>query len=487
MSKKILLLKFSHETNSFCPTPADMTAFRNGALRVGEEVLTLSRGKGTDVGAVLKILEARADFELIPTVHLFANPSGPVTEEVFDFVADHVRDALQKNGPVDGVMINFHGAMVAQGHPDAEGDLLEQIRALVGEGIPVISTLDLHANVTAKMAKHATALISYEHYPHTDVHNTSLIGAQLMADTLDGKVKPVMAYRHIPHLLQIFPTARPEIRPLYELARECESRPGVLSVRFTHGFFAADMAEMGMSVIVVTDNDPAAAEEIAGELENAIRREKNKLQYDYPTLDEALDLISTPGDGPVVIADMSDNPGGGGLGNTTHILRRVLERGFTGGAMALIVDPVSVAACERAGVGTTVELELGGWGDQTYSGGPLSVSAYVRMLSDGRYQHKGTISNGAVVNCGKTAVVEIEGNLVIVTSLPFQPLDLEIFRRHGIAPEDQKFLITKSAVHYQASYGTVAREMIGVALPGLIPPTPESLNYQNWKNESEHQ
>jgi microcystin degradation protein MlrC len=153
--------------------------------------------------------------------------------------------------------------------------------------------------------------------------------------------------------------------------------------------------------------------------------------------------------------------------------------------MALIVDPASVAACEQAGVGASVDLQLGGWGDPVYSGGPLEVTAYVRMLSDGQYVHKGAISNGALIKCGKTAVVEVAGNIVIVTSIPFQPLDLEIFRRHGIAPEDQKFLIAKSAVHYRASYGTIAREMVGIALPGYCPPTPETLIYKNWKKHPE--
>jgi microcystin degradation protein MlrC len=216
-------------------------------------------------------------------------------------------------------------------------------------------------------------------------------------------------------------------------------------------------------------------------MENAIQNAKAGLRENYPTLDEALDRAIQPHDRPFVIADTSDNPGGGGLGNTTHILRRVLERGIEGGAMAMIVDPEFVKLCEQAGVGATVEGDLGGWSDPVYSGGPLHVTAYVRSITDGNYVQKGQMSNGALIRMGKTAVVKIGGNQVIVASLPTQPYDLEVFRSHGIEPADQKFLIVKSAIHYRASYGTVAGEMVAVPLPGYIPPIPELFTFRNWK------
>ncbi len=485
MAKKILVFRFFHETNAFSPAPADMAAFKKPGIRVGEELFRVHRGCGTDIGGFLSVLEEEEhDFELIPVISMGATPSGPVTAEVYQFTLDNVQKALQENGPVDAIMIAFHGAMVAEGHPDAEGDVLETLRSWVGWEIPIIAPLDLHANVTEKMIRCATALVCYQCYPHIDVYDTSREAARLMADTLEGKIKPVMAYRRIPYLLPLFPTTRPEIRPLYDLADKLKAQPGVLEVRFTHGFFASDIEEMGMSVLVITDNDKELAESIASQMEEAIRRDMRQLREDYPTLDEALDLTLQPGEGPVVIADTSDNPGGGGLGDTTHILRRVLERGLKGGAFAVIVDPESVEACEKAGVGSTIELQLGGWSDPAFSGGPLPVKAFIRSISCGEYRNKGQMSRGGLVRCGKTAVLEIEGNYVIVTSYASQPLDLEIYRSNGIAPEDQKFLVVKSAIHYRASYGTVAREMVAVPLPGYIPPTPENLPYRNWKGEA---
>ena len=480
MKKKILTMKLQHETNSFCPAPANKTAFQNALFSSGMRDIEFGRGRGTDMGGMIRVFDNYPDFEIIHTVSMFANPSGPVTADMFDHVVENVKATLAENGPVDGMCILFHGAMVAEGHPDAEGDLLEIFRELMGD-IPIIASLDLHANVTPKMARLATALIPFECYPHIDVYDTAVAAAQLLADTLEGKINPVMAYRRIPHLLPLFPTTRPEIRPLYDLAAKLQEKPGALHVRFTHGFFASDFEELGMAALVITDGDKALAESIADELAAAIDREKDSLREDYPTLDEALDKAIQPGEAPFVIADTSDNPGGGGLGDTTHILRRILERGITGGALAMIVDPEFVKLCINAGVGATVEGNLGGWSDPAYSGGPLPVTAYVRALTDGNYVQKGQMSNGALIRMGKSAVVEIGGNLVIVASLPTQPYDLEVFRRNGIEPADQKFLIVKSAIHYRASYGTVAREMVAVPLPGYIPPLPELFTFRNWK------
>ena len=483
MPKKVLYFKFQHETNAQCPKPADMTAYKYGHLRVGDVILTDPRPSGLDSAAALTVLEADGDIEIIPVVSMWASPSGPVSQEVYDFVTEKLQTALAENGPVDGIMILFHGAMVAEGHPDAEGDILEMLRGLVGGEIPIVASLDLHANVTKKMATLATALVPYENYPHTDAYETSYLAAQILVDALNGKSKPVMDYRRIPHLLPLFPTERAEIRKIYDLAAACQKRPGVLSVRFTHGFFAADIEELGMSVLAVTDGDPELAEAIAEEVAAAIDREKENMKDNYMSLDDALDLSLQPGDGPIVIADTSDNTGGGGMGNTTHILRRILERGLTGCALAIMVDPQCVAACLEAGVGARVHLSLGGWSDPTYSGGPLEVDAYVRLISDGWYTLKGPMTTGTRVCMGKTVVLDIAGNQVIVVSLPFQPYDLEVFRAHGIAPEELKLLVVKSSIHYRASFGTVARKMIPVPLPGYNVPYPQGYNFRNWKGK----
>ena len=483
MKKKILTLGFRHETNAFTPAPADMQAYRNCEFRVGQEAFEASRGLGTEMGAFQDVLGNREDVELIPTVLLNATPSGPVTAEVYHFVTEEVVKAIRAHSPLDGIIINYHGAMVAEGHPDGEGDLMEIMRELVGWEIPIMASMDLHANVTAKMARCATVLVPYEEYPHTDMYETGLVTAQIMADTLDGKINPVMAYRYIPFLLPTIFTAHPPMRPLYDKAAELQAKPGLRCVRFAHGFFPADFEEMGMTVMAIADGDRELAEQAAEELAQTIRDNIPNLKLDYPTLDEALDRAILPGEGPVVLADASDNPGAGGLGDTTHILRRILERGITGAAVATIRDPESAAICAKAGPGATVELQLGGWSDPAYSGGPIACTAYVKMITDGEYRFKGKMAHGSLARHGLTAVVEIAGNTVLVTTLPKQPLDLEVFRAHGIQPEEQKILVTKSTAHYRADYGKVAREMIGLSLPGYAVPLPQGFAYKNWKGE----
>ena len=480
--KKILTLQFRHETNAFCPAPANEQAFRNTRYLVGQAAFDAQRGVENDTGAFLDVFEGRNDMTLIPTVALYACPSGPVTEDIYDFVVEHAVKTIDAEGPFDGIYLDVHGAMVVDGHPDGEGDLMELIRSKVGYDIPLVAPLDLHANITKKMIRNADVLLPYEGYPHVDVYQTGLVAAKLLEGMVDGKIQPKMACRQIHFQLPLFPTEDPAIRPLYELAAQMKTRPGVLEVRFSHGFYPADIEEVGMVAIAITDGDSALAESLAEELEKAIRDCLPQLKQEYMPLDDALDRALEPGEGPVVIADPSDNPGAGGLNDTTHILRRILDRGITGAAIASILDPDTVAICEKAGIGAEVELSLGGKSDPRYSGGPVEVKGKVLMITDGRYVMEGPMLTGMTYDQGKTAVLEIAGNKVLVSSMPKQTFDTACFRTHGIQPEQEKLLVVKSSIHYRASFGVFAREMIPVVVPGIAPPTPDVYTYKNWKN-----
>ncbi len=483
MLKKIVIGRFLHETNSFCSAPADETRYKNLRFDVGEEIIPNQRGIGSEIGAFIDVFEGRTDTVLLPTVDMDAAPSGSVTKSVYDFVTDKILSIIRENAPIDGVLLSLHGAMVAEGHPDGEGDLLETIRAAVGEAVPIIASLDLHANVTEKMAKNATALVPYECYPHTDTYETGFLAAELMRDAVDGKMNPVMAYRLVPYLLPLFPSDFPEMKCIYDKTGELATRKGVLSARFSHGFFAADIEEMGMGVTVVTDGDSSLAEKAADELAVFISERTPTLKRTFPTLDEVFEMALSESDKPFVIADASDNPGAGAFSDSTHILREILKRGIKGCALATIVDAESVKKCEAAGVGSTVSLSLGGWSDPRFSGGPLEVTAYVKMISDGKYVARAKLAPGEIIKHGKTAVLEIQGNTVLVSSIPRQPWDIEVFKSHGIRPEEQKIIITKSAVHYRASYGEITDRTEAVCLPGLATPVPDGLQFKNWKKE----
>ncbi|MBE7001903.1 MAG: M81 family metallopeptidase [Ruminococcaceae bacterium] len=481
MKKNVLTITFSHETNAFCPKKTDIQDFRNMYLYVGEEAFTMQRGRREGVGAFLEVFEGCDDFTLIPTLSAWACPSGVVTANMYDFALNQIETVIHNHKNIDGVLLNLHGAMVAEGHDDGEGDLLEWIRNLVGWEIPVIASLDLHANVTDKMAKCATALIPCEEYPHTDTYETYTKAAELMLQTLRGECKPVMAYRKIPFLQPLLPSASAQLAPLYALTEELKKQQGILSARFTHGFFPSDIAELGMAVLIVADGNQQQADAAADALYRLTCQQLPNLKITYPSFEETLDRIMAAEGGPYVIADSSDNPGAGGLGDTTHILRAILQRGITGAALATITDAKAVETCIVAGVGATVELELGGWSDAEYSGGPLKVSAYVKLLSDGKYLSKAKMSYNVEFRHGKTAVVEIAGNSVIITEISRQPYDIEIFPNHGIDPKEQKLIVVKSSVHYRATFASVAKEMITVALPGYSVPIPQIYKYKKWK------
>ena len=331
------------------------------------------------------------------------------------------------------------------------------------------------------MAKNADALVLFEHYPHTDIYETGRTAAKIMEGILDGRYKPAMGYRRVPYLNPMFPSAFPEIRVFHDMCRARQAEDGVLSVRLAHGFYPSDIAEMGMAVVAVTNGDPERAQRIADEIGDAVWAGRDTLKRHFPTLDEALDMIEEPGEGPLVIADASDNPGDGGLCDTTFILRRVLERGLQGVAFGMIHEPESVKRCAEAGIGAEVELALGGMSDPAFSGGPLAVKAKVRHLTDGRYPNRDEMAHGTINTLGLTAVADIGGNPVIISTIRLQPYDAEIFRHCGIPPEYQKCLVVKSAVHYRNSYGKFARKMVEVSLPGYVVPVPDGLPFKKWQ------
>lgn len=480
MKHRILIAEFKHETNSFCPIPADRTAYGERRFLFGQDVTAQFTGIEEEIGAFLDVLGGRPDYALYPCIAFDASPSGPVTADVYDLALQSLTEMLEHDGPFDAILFSLHGAMVAEGHPDGEGDLLEFLRQRIGPDAPIVATLDLHANITPKMAANATALIPYEEYPHTDVYRTGLLAAQLLDEILTQGLSLQSGYQYIPFLLPLFPTDFPEMARFYAMARKYLDDPDVCYVRIGHGFFPADFSGMGMSVVAGVCGSKERAQEIAAELAAHIWEERDTLCRSYPTLDEALTAVAASEAGPIVLADASDNPGAGGVGDTTHLLRGVLQRGLTGGAFATIHDPESVQLCREAGTGATLRLKIGGKSDPAFSGGPLEAEVKVLRLTDGCYYNRDEMCRGALVRLGNCAVVEVGGNHVILSSYRSQSYDLEVFRSCGIQPEAQRFLAVKSAVHYRASYGTVARRMIDLALPGYAVPVPDGLPYRNW-------
>jgi microcystin degradation protein MlrC len=456
----------SHETNTFSPVRTDRQQFETRDLRYGGEILEAYRGTGTCLGGMIDAAAARG-VTLIPSLAAAASPAGRVAKEFYAETRDRLVADLQAAGPLDGVLLDLHGAMVVEGIDDGEGDLLGAVRAVVGD-VPIAVTLDFHANVTRAMAETATLLHGYKTYPHIDMDARGREAATRLAEVAGGRIRPTIAYRQPPMLPPIAGqlTTRGPMRRLHDLAEAMEARPRVLSVSIFAGFPLADIHDAGLSIYVATDADQALAEALADELAAAawaLRREF--LHRALPVSDAVARALALDGR-PVVLADIADNTGGGAGGDTTEILRELLRVGARSATVACLWDPAAVRACLEAGVGAHLTVAVGGKVDPGH-GAPLTVSGRVRTLSDGRFVHKGPMFRGLEGRLGPTAVLDVNDVKIVLISYRWQTLDPEMIRFVGIDPRAEKILVVKSSIHYRAAFEPIARAILEVDAPGL--------------------
>ena len=463
---RFFVARLSHETNTFSPIVTDRGQFEAQELRYGGEILEAYRGTATCVGGMIDGAAARG-VTLVPSLAAGASPAGRVSKEFYAQAKERLLADLQAAGPLDGVLLDLHGAMVVEGLDDGEGDLLAAVRAVAGT-LPIAVTLDFHANITRAMVDAATLLHGYKTYPHVDMEARGREAALRLADVAAGRSRPTVAYRQPPMLPPIAGqlTARGPMRRLYDMADAMEQRPGVLSISVFAGFPLADIHDAGLSIYVATDHDQSLAEALADELAAeawALRREF--LHTAMPVRDAVARALALDG-GPVVLADIADNTGGGAAGDTTEILRELLRVGARGATVACLWDPQAAAACVAAGVGTTLTLPVGGKVDPSH-GAPLTVTGRVRTLSDGRFRYKGPMWRGVEGKLGPTAVLDVNDVKIILISHRRQTVDPEMIRVVGIDPAAEKILVVKSSIHYRAAFEPIARAILEVDAPGL--------------------
>lgn len=456
----------SHETNTFSPIRTDRRQFEARDLRYGGEILEVYRGTGTCLGGMIDGAGA-GGVALVPSLAAAAAPAGRVAKEFYAEARERLVADLRVAGPLDGVLLDLHGAMVVEGLDDGEGDLLQAVRATVG-AVPIAVTLDFHANVTRAMVQSATLLHGYKTYPHVDMDARGREAVARLADVAAGRVRPTVAYRQPPILPPIAGqlTTRGPMRRLYDLADALEARRGVLSISIFAGFPLADVPDAGLSIYVATDGDQALADALADQLATAawaLRREF--LHRALPVKDAVARALALDGR-PIVLADIADNTGGGAAGDTTAILRELLRVGARGATVACLWDPAAVRACLEAGVGATLTVAVGGKVDPRH-GAPLTVSGRVRTLSDGRFVHRGPMFRGLEGRLGPTVVLDVDDVKIILISHRWQTLDPEMIRFTGIDPTAEKILVVKSSIHYRAAFEPIARAILEVDAPGL--------------------
>ena len=466
-----------HETNTFSPVATGIDNFTQGVYCVGEQVIAEFAGTSTITGGFLE-RAAEVGIEVVPLLWTFATPSGTVQQTAYEALKADFLARLQEAGPLDGVFLDLHGAMVTAAHEDAEGDLLYAVREQVG-ALPVVVTLDLHANITLAMAEYADVIIGFDSYPHVDCYERGLEGAQVIADVVAGKIRPTMAYRQLPLLTSPPPqcSMRPPMSEAIARLHELEAQPGVVTATLSMGFPFADIRDAGASVLVTTDGDQDLADACADEYAQYIWDRREAFRAELVSVEEALEFVKASEGQPVVLAEGSDNPGGGGPCDGTFILRALIAADFQGAVVAVIADPESVARAIAAGVGAAVELVVGGKSIPLH-GEPVALCGYVQAISDGNFVHKGPMGRGKSAQMGRTVVVRVGGVEIVLTELRIQPYDAEVLRSVGIEPRDRKLIALKSAVHFRADYTPIAHAILEVDTPGVHSPNLFSYDYR---------
>ncbi len=471
MPFRVAAAQISHETNVFSSVSTGMAAFRRSGFTTDPATIRLDQGTNSAFGGFLAEADERG-FELIPIASVWATPSGMVSHGAFEELSNALIEGLRAAAPIDGVLLALHGAMVSENELDADGALLDRVRAEVGPNVPIVATLDLHANISQRMVASADLLIGYETYPHVDMADRAREAAAMLARIMTGEIKPVAVLKKPPMLptSQRMTTDRDPMLALFRRARAARSDLRVLNVTIAGGFPPADVEEAGFSVLVTTDGDLRLADRVANELSLEAWNRRERFLGGVSTFDDAAETIAARAVDakPTVLVDIGDNPWTGGPGDSTEVVRFLLDRGVENAAVALVVDLESVARCISAGVGSHADLDLGGKTDQLH-GPSLAANVRVKLTSDGVYVNAGPMMAGLTVDLGPSVVVEIgpRSLQVLITSRAETPIDLNVFLRHGVDPTKLAVIGLKGKGHFRAAFEPIASEVILVEGPGI--------------------
>lgn len=465
MSRRIFIATLGTETNTFSSLPTGLRLFEETCLFRGGDY----GGKPPTFGMPLVVWRRMAGergWTVVESLCAFAQPAGRTVRRVYEAFRDEILRDLRAAMPVDAVLLSLHGAMVAEGYDDAEGDLLAHVRAVVGPDVPVGVELDLHANVGRTKLENASVIVLFKEYPHIDVAERAVEVFDIVAATLDGKVAPVMEWFDC-RVVGVFHTTRPPMRGFVDKCASLEGKEGVLSVSVIHGFPWADVADMGSKILVVTDGDRPKAARLARELGLEFYGMRHETQPGYATLDQAMARASSHNQPkPLVLADVSDNAGGGAASDSTFILKAMLDRGIRDAAIAMFWDPMAVRLAFEVGEGAELELRLGG------KLGPMSGPALdLRARVTGLRRDATTAGfSGSFVPVGDMAAFEVEGIAIVCNSLRAQCKSIDAFTNVGVDPASKKVVVVKSMQHFHAAYAPVASEVLYVAVPGAVAP-----------------
>jgi microcystin degradation protein MlrC len=479
--RRIAIGGFSHESNSFTGIPTRLSDFAepSGEFVRGDELLDAHSDVNTVVSGLLRGSREHG-FTPVPILYAGTCPGGPVEKSTYESIRDELIDGIAAQKDLSGVLLALHGAMVAEGYPDPEGDLLTRLRERIGD-LPVGIVLDMHANLTQTIVDNTDVFVGYKTYPHVDLADSGLKAANLLSRVIDHGVSVT---RHLTWLPVLLPSMnmRTQQGPMADLQRlgsqTCESDPSCLDVSIFGGFPYADVPATGGSVVVTTHNDQDRARQLSTSIASEFWGRIQDFWVTMKSPDEAVDQAIASPNGPVVLVDASDNPGSGGTGDTTTLLRLLIEKKARNATVAMVYDPETVAHAHNTGVGKTGHFEIGGKINPEH-GGPVSTEAYVRLLSDGQYVKTGPMGHGQRSTLGKSAVLVIDGVEVVVSESRASVNDPEMLRILGIEPTRRNVLALKVKGHFRAAFGDLVSEMIDVDAPGASTFDVTLFNHQN--------
>ena len=460
---RILIAGFKHETNTFSALPTDLESFRARALYYGDMVYRQLSGTKTEPAAFLDYC-ATEGWQAVTPIYGDASPGGTVTEITFNHFADTICDTAIDQGPFDAVMLSLHGAMACEHTEDGEGELLARLRAAIGSKVPVAITLDLHANVTDRMAELANIVIAYRTYPHVDQVEIANQAAGLIKRALAGEIKPTTHVRRGAMLEGVDSGRTTAPGPMTEALHSADlllKEPGVLATSVCAGFAKADTHDTGPSAIVVGNGSDPRFGVMAEKLMEQVWESRHRHTIETLPIDAAINRAKTTVGigGPLVLADFADNPGGGGYGDATNLLRAMIDADLQDAAFATICDPAASQICWDNGLGAIVHLDLGGKIDPNY-GAPIAVRGTVTALTKGQFALKGPMAAGVYIDMGPTAVLKIGGIEVVVASERFQAYDIMYFQHARIDVTQKKVIAVKSSQHFRAAFQPLASDIV---------------------------
>ncbi|MFX0149862.1 MAG: M81 family metallopeptidase [Candidatus Hodarchaeota archaeon] len=478
---KIGLAGFGHETITFWPGVTRLEDFERVAL-YGKDIVEKRRGTNSAMGGFIDILE-REGVEMVPICAAFGGATATVADEVYDQYVEYMRRGFAKNASeLDGILLWMHGAMAAESRQDPETDAVREIREVVRYDIPIMVSFDLHANKDAAILEEADAIFGYHCSPHIDSGETGRRAARAILATLREEIKPTIVLKK-PGIVVPSVYSATTVSPgkdIIDRVRYWEKQPGVVDVTALFGFAWADVHQLGMAMIAITDNDLKLAQEIVDDLcklawekrKALTGREKFSLFSVEDGVSMALERAKTATK-PIVILDHADR-----TNDTTFVLRELMRRGTRNVAHPVFYDPEAARACIEAGIGSTVELDVGastGWRD----GGKLHLRGKVLWTGEGKYIGTGPMRRNLEIDHGPTAIIDTDGVWLQFTTYKASLIDEDPITQFGYKTQSFDIIVTKSKTHFRAVYEKVGEEIVIVDAPGQCPADTSVFEYRN--------